>query len=68
MRALEQAGLLDAWLLAGSGEGHTYPSEGPERRIDWIWITPDLVASNAATLGRGASDHLGVAATIETKP
>ncbi len=41
---------------------------GPERRIDWIWITPDLAASDAATLGRAASDHLGVAATLETLP
>ncbi len=68
MRKLEQAGLRDVWLLAGSGEGYTFPSEGPERRIDWIWITPDLAASDAATLGRAASDHLGVAATLETLP
>jgi endonuclease/exonuclease/phosphatase family metal-dependent hydrolase len=42
MGLMREAGLLDAWAAAGTGDGLTWPAIDPFERIDWIWHTPDL--------------------------
>ena len=61
---LKDAGLRDAFTLAGQGSGLTYSSEAPERRIDYIWVSPDLKARDFRILPGQASDHLGIAVTV----
>ncbi|MDR7483336.1 MAG: endonuclease/exonuclease/phosphatase family protein [Armatimonadota bacterium] len=61
---LRGAGLRDAFEAAGAGDGHTYPASRPARRIDYVWISPDLSAEAFRTAGGQASDHLGVAVTL----
>lgn len=51
--------LLDAWESAGEGNGWTFPSDKPNRRIDYIWISPDqsVGALKAWVPNTQASDH-----------
>ncbi|MGB9669411.1 MAG: endonuclease/exonuclease/phosphatase family protein, partial [Anaerolineales bacterium] len=80
-RILQKAA-QDAWLQAGWGFGHTFPGRGGAGssraqffgisipkwllRIDYIFITPPLVAISAR-LGRfdGVSDHRPLIATVK---
>ena len=68
MQALADAGLLDAWTMAGIGQGHTFPSDDPVKRIDWIWVTPDLVVVSADIPGTTASDHLPMLVELTFAP
>lgn len=68
MEMLAQAGLLDAWTAAGIGQGHTFPADDPVKRIDWIWVTPDLVVVSADIPGTTASDHLPVVVELSFAP
>ena len=60
------AGLTDAFLAGGGGPADelTWPSDRPERRIDYLWLSPDLAASGFAATDGTASDHRGVAVTV----
>lgn len=51
--------LDDSWELAGQGEGFTFPADQPNRRIDYIWISPgkSLVPVKAWVPSSDASDH-----------
>ncbi len=68
MMALRRAGLRDVLELGGVSPGTTYPSSQPVKRIDYIWISPDLTATDAVVPRAGGSDHLPVAATIAPAP
>jgi endonuclease/exonuclease/phosphatase family metal-dependent hydrolase len=59
-------GLVDAWEEAGVGDGHTIPVEDPNRRIDYILTSEDVVTRFAAvvTSTPEASDHLPVYADV----
>jgi endonuclease/exonuclease/phosphatase family metal-dependent hydrolase len=62
-RQLEEllaAGWVDAWAEAGVGEGFTSDSAEPRYRIDYVFHTPDLVATDAGVILSRASDHLPV--------
>jgi endonuclease/exonuclease/phosphatase family metal-dependent hydrolase len=50
----------DVWLLAGAGDGFTFPSTGPDRRIDYIWLGKGapLRPLRSWVPRTGASDHL----------
>jgi endonuclease/exonuclease/phosphatase family metal-dependent hydrolase len=63
---LRAAGLTDAFVAGGGrpGDELTWPSDRPDRRIDYIWFSPDLTASGFAATTVTASDHRGIAATI----
>ncbi|HXK61956.1 MAG TPA: galactose-1-epimerase, partial [Acidobacteriota bacterium] len=52
--------LLDAWEVAGEGDGFTFPSGKPSKRIDFVWYTPGrgLTAKSARVVPTSASDHL----------
>ena len=58
------AGLRDAFTQAGSGDGFTSEADHPRQRIDYIWLSPDLQASDYATIQSTASDHFPVAVTV----
>jgi endonuclease/exonuclease/phosphatase family metal-dependent hydrolase len=64
MEMLRQAGFADALDLAGVSPGYTYSARAPDRRIDYIWLSPDLRATDAAIPPSDASDHLGIVAAI----
>jgi endonuclease/exonuclease/phosphatase family metal-dependent hydrolase len=63
---LRQAGLVDAFQAAGGGADDelTYSSDRPERRIDDIWLSRDLRASDFDATTATASDHRGVMVTV----
>ena len=62
MIILSEAGLIDA----GAGvDRYTFHSTDPYERIDYIWISADLTATEVVTLQTTASDHLPVSALID---
>jgi endonuclease/exonuclease/phosphatase family metal-dependent hydrolase len=65
---LRGAGLVDAFEAAGgsAADEPTYPSDRPERQIDYLWLTPDLRASGFRATTTTASDHRGVMVTVAT--
>ena len=68
IRLLEDAGLRDSFVAsgaqAGGNTGYTSRSDDLVKRIDYIWISPDMVASGFALTDGTASDHLGLAVTL----
>jgi endonuclease/exonuclease/phosphatase family metal-dependent hydrolase len=62
---LRDAGLRDAFALVGSGSGFTWPSPKPNQRIDYIWVSPDLIVRNLTIPRSTASDHLGIVVTVD---
>jgi endonuclease/exonuclease/phosphatase family metal-dependent hydrolase len=66
MDRLRAAGLTDAFVAAGGrpADERTWPSDRPDRRIDYIWLSADLTASDFAATTSTASDHRGIAVTV----
>jgi endonuclease/exonuclease/phosphatase family metal-dependent hydrolase len=66
---LRAAGLTDAFTAAGGGPADelTWPADRPDRRIDYIWLSPDLAATGFAATTSTASDHRGVAVTVRPR-
>ncbi len=60
MAMFRSTGLTDVMAQAIPPEGFTFRSSAPYERIDYIWITPDLRASNAGVINSTASDHFPV--------
>jgi endonuclease/exonuclease/phosphatase family metal-dependent hydrolase len=59
--------LAPLWPLfedAGAAAGNTYPAEAPDRRIDYVLVTPDVDARDAEVLASPASDHLRLTAGL----
>lgn len=42
----------------------TYPARDPRRKIDWIFVSPDIHMSEYAVLPERVSDHLAIGTTI----
>jgi endonuclease/exonuclease/phosphatase family metal-dependent hydrolase len=59
---LRDARLQDTTL--GWEARNTFPSDNPQERIDYIWTSLDLRASDTGVLSSTASDHLPVVAVI----
>lgn len=53
-------GWVDSWVEAGQGEGFTANARDPRHRIDYVFHTPDLEASDAGVIRSQASDHFPV--------
>lgn len=68
MALIAEAGFVDSWAEAGTGEGLTWPSTAPFERIDWIWHTPDLRAVLAVNPQSTASDHLPLLVELDRTP
>ncbi len=62
MDLLAQSGFSDLALQAGADEG-TFPSEKPERRIDYVWGI-GMSGSQAHTVASTASDHRAVVVNV----
>jgi len=65
MVLLEEFGLAEVIESAGITPGYTSSSIDPMQRIDYIWLSSDLQAKDVSITTEPASDHLGVAATVE---
>ena len=60
-----EAGLTDMWTICGSGDGFTYPSTGPDARIDYIFQKGSAFKCTAAqVINSHASDHMAVVYTF----
>ncbi len=59
----------DTWAKVGAGDGFSFPANGANRRIDYIWFTqPDAVKPLKAWLPQTeASDHLPLVAEFELR-
>ncbi|HZQ47167.1 MAG TPA: endonuclease/exonuclease/phosphatase family protein [Verrucomicrobiae bacterium] len=59
----------DAWQIAGEGEGLTFPSPKPIRRIDYIWVSADKSVEPLVTWvpDTKASDHRPLVAELRLK-
>ncbi|MFB0537738.1 MAG: endonuclease/exonuclease/phosphatase family protein [Anaerolineae bacterium] len=55
-RRLVEAGFDDPFVAGGFEPAPTFPSESPQRRIDYVWMR-GLSAVNAQVLDSTASDH-----------
>lgn len=55
--------LVDAWH-GRQGDGHTYPSIEPSKRIDYIFVSPGVHVDSAFVLTGQASDHRPLGAVI----
>lgn len=72
MAILRRAGLRDAFRAAGAGFGATFPVFGRYKslpvprlaRIDYVWHTPDLEASECRVAADAGSDHRPVATRL----
>jgi endonuclease/exonuclease/phosphatase family metal-dependent hydrolase len=64
--AMRAGELQDGWLAAGGdpGGGLTYDAREPYKRIDYIWLSPDLRASDFRATTTAGSDHRGIALTV----
>jgi endonuclease/exonuclease/phosphatase (EEP) superfamily protein YafD len=53
--------LTDSWEVVGQGNGFSIPVGKPNKRIDYIWISPaTIVPLKMEVLHSEASDHLPV--------
>ena len=65
LQLLRAAGLIDSFAAIGTGDGFTYASNRPSQRIDYIYHSADLAARDFHVNEGTASDHRGIAVTIE---
>jgi endonuclease/exonuclease/phosphatase family metal-dependent hydrolase len=62
--APELAPLRPLFEDAGASAGNTFPAAAPDRRIDYVLVTPDVDARGAEVLASPASDHLQLTAAL----
>jgi endonuclease/exonuclease/phosphatase family metal-dependent hydrolase len=60
-----QANLTDVGERIKPHLTYTFASDNPNKRIDYIWISPDLQAQDVSVPLSTASDHLPVVAVID---
>jgi endonuclease/exonuclease/phosphatase family metal-dependent hydrolase len=65
LAAFRDAGLRDAWLECGTGDGFTFPSDKPAKRIDYLWLAGTLQCASAAVLDTTISDHRPLLVTLK---
>ncbi|MEM0895351.1 MAG: endonuclease/exonuclease/phosphatase family protein [Verrucomicrobiota bacterium] len=75
IRNVLEFGFVDCFRTHSTADGFTFPSEGPERRLDYLFVSPALVKGLRSCLvfgesidARRASDHLPVVAEFELAP
>ncbi|MFD1039612.1 endonuclease/exonuclease/phosphatase family protein [Virgibacillus byunsanensis] len=59
----------DVWHVKGNGKGNTYPSNGPKRRLDYIFASPhfEVMETEVESHIPIASDHLPVKSLLRFK-
>ncbi|HET7698609.1 MAG TPA: endonuclease/exonuclease/phosphatase family protein [Vicinamibacterales bacterium] len=65
LEALRAAGLRDAWVECGTGDGFTYPADKPAKRIDYLWLAGSLHCASAAVIDSTISDHRPLLVTLK---
>jgi endonuclease/exonuclease/phosphatase family metal-dependent hydrolase len=63
-RHLFDAGMREALTEAGMGNAFTFSSLKPEKRLDYVFLTPDIGVQSARVLPWVASDHSPVEAVL----
>lgn len=61
---LLDAGWVDTWAEAGSGDGFTANAADPRYRIDYVFHTLDLTTVSVEVIESQASDHFPVVAEV----
>jgi endonuclease/exonuclease/phosphatase family metal-dependent hydrolase len=61
---LLDAGWVDAWEQAGSGDGFTSNAADPQHRIDYVFHTTDMTTVSVEVIESQASDHFPVVAEV----
>jgi endonuclease/exonuclease/phosphatase family metal-dependent hydrolase len=54
----------DAFAECGDGDGSTFHADKPERRIDYVLVTPDVRVTACRVCETVASDHLALVADL----
>jgi endonuclease/exonuclease/phosphatase family metal-dependent hydrolase len=57
-------GLRDAWAECGQGNGYTYPSDEPVKRIDYLFLSERLRCTGARVIETTISDHRPLLVTV----
>jgi endonuclease/exonuclease/phosphatase (EEP) superfamily protein YafD len=65
LQPIKAAGLHDAWLECGSGDGFTYPADTPAKRIDYLWLAEGMKCESAQVLDTRISDHRPLLVTLK---
>ena len=65
--ATRAAGVRDAWLECGRGDGLTYPADKPTKRIDYLYLTEGMSCVDAVVLETQASDHRPLLVTVRLR-
>jgi beta-N-acetylhexosaminidase len=60
------AGWADAWATCGVGDGGTFPAHAPTKRIDYLFLPPDLTCERAEVLAMTPSDHRPLLVTVRS--
>ncbi|TFJ92488.1 metal-dependent hydrolase [Lentibacillus salicampi] len=58
----------DTWALTNEDPGYTFPSDSPDKRIDYVLTTPGMEVQSASVISSMASDHLPVTADVTLEP
>jgi endonuclease/exonuclease/phosphatase family metal-dependent hydrolase len=58
----------DAWMVAGHGDGFTFPASEPKARIDYVLVAPRLAVRRAIVPDLAGSDHLPLVADVTLSP
>ena len=64
LAAFRDAGLRDAWVECGAGDGFTFPADKPVKRIDYLWLAGGVRCASAAVLDTTLSDHRPLLVTL----
>lgn len=56
-RRMAEGAWRDSWETCGHGSGATYPSDGPLKRIDYLFLPARVECDAAAVVASAASDH-----------
>jgi endonuclease/exonuclease/phosphatase family metal-dependent hydrolase len=65
IKLMLDAGLRDAWGECGQGDGFTFPSTAPVKRIDYLFLSDGLTCSAAQVIDSVASDHRPLLVTVQ---
>lgn len=60
-----EGGLRDAWTECGAGDGLTYPSSAPVKRIDYLFLADSARCTEARVVETTISDHRPLLVTVE---
>jgi len=65
IRLITEAGFIDSQLALGKQDELTWVHYEPFKRIDYIWVTPDIKISDFTVTYSKASDHLAISVDIK---